>query len=53
MTDEWNTCINLKKIRHLCWDGCMFPNETMLDPQTWNDVVAAMLSVRDTHGWDE
>jgi sugar phosphate isomerase/epimerase len=42
-----------KKIRHLCWDGCMFPNETMTSPQTWNDVLAAMIAVRDAHGWDE
>ena len=26
-----------KKFRHVCWDGCMFPNEVMMDPQTWND----------------
>jgi len=42
-----------KAFRHLCWDGCMFPNETMMRPQTWNDVLAAMLSVRDAHGWSE
>ncbi|MCL2623071.1 MAG: TIM barrel protein [Planctomycetaceae bacterium] len=41
-----------KKIRHLCWDGCMFSNETMFNPQTWNDVLAAMIAVRDAHGWD-
>ena len=42
-----------KKIKHLCWDGCMFPNATMQNPQTWNDVLAAMIAVRDAHGWDE
>jgi hypothetical protein len=41
-----------KKIKHLCWDGCMFSNQTMLNPQTWNDVLSAMISVRDAHGWD-
>jgi len=40
-----------RRIRHLCWDGCMFPNETMRKPQTWNDILAAMLSVREAHGW--
>ncbi len=40
-----------KKLRHLCWDGCMFPNSAMKDPQTWNDVLAAMLAVRDACGW--
>ena len=42
-----------RRIRHLCWDGCMFPNETMTQPQTWNDILAAMLDVRDAYGWSE
>ncbi len=42
-----------RKIRHLCWDGCMFPNDVMMNPQTWNDILAAMLAVRDAHGWQE
>lgn len=37
---------------HICWDGCMFPNSVMLDPQTWNDVLRVMIGVRDAHGWD-
>jgi len=37
-------------IQHICWDGCMFPNAVMMEPQTWNDVLAAMISVRDAHG---
>ena len=36
---------------HICWDGCMFPNAVMTNPQTWNEVLAAMVSVRDAHGW--
>ena len=42
-----------RRIRHLCWDGCMFPNAVMMNPQTWNDILAAMLKVRDSHGWVE
>lgn len=42
-----------KKIRHICWDGCMFSNATMMKPQTWNDILAAMVAVRDKHGWSE
>jgi sugar phosphate isomerase/epimerase len=42
-----------KRCKHLCWDGCMFPNATLLDPQTWNDILSAMVSVRDAHGWAE
>jgi sugar phosphate isomerase/epimerase len=42
-----------KKATHLCWDGCMFSNEVMMKPQTWNDILAAMIAVRDAHGWKE
>jgi sugar phosphate isomerase/epimerase len=42
-----------KKTTHLCWDGCMFSNEVMMNPQTWNDILAAMIAVRDAHGWKE
>lgn len=42
-----------QKFRHICWDGCMFPNETMMKPQTWNDILKAMVAVRDAHGWNE
>ena len=41
----------LKRLRHICWDGCMFPNEVMMKQQTWNDILGAMVKVRDQHGW--
>ncbi len=41
-----------RAFRHICWDGCMFPNAVMLDPQTWKDVLRVMLAVRAAHGWD-
>ena len=41
-----------RAVRHICWDGCMFPNSVMLDPKTWEDVLRAMLAVRDAHGWN-
>jgi hypothetical protein len=31
----------------------MFPNAVMQQQQTWNDVLGAMLKVRDAHGWKE
>lgn len=40
-----------KKFKHICWDGCMFPNEVMMKPQTWNDILTAMIQVRENHGW--
>jgi sugar phosphate isomerase/epimerase len=39
--------------QHICWDGCMFPNATMMKPETWNQILGAMLKVRDAHGWDQ
>jgi hypothetical protein len=45
--DELHVC------QHICWDGCMFPNETMMKGETWNSILAAMLSVQDAHGWKE
>jgi hypothetical protein len=42
-----------KTMRHICWDGCMFPNEVMERQDTWNKVLAAMIKVRDAHGWRE
>jgi len=40
-----------KKIQHICWDGCMFSNETMRKPGTWNTILGTMIAVRDAHGW--
>jgi sugar phosphate isomerase/epimerase len=42
-----------KKCRHICWDGCMFPNEMLMRQQTWNDILASMIQVRENHGWYE
>ena len=41
-----------RAFRHICWDGCMFPNRVMLDPQTWRDALGVMSAVREAHGWD-
>jgi len=38
--------------RHICWDGCMFPNSMMTAPETWVKILATMILVRDAHGWD-
>ena len=31
----------------------MFPNEVMTKQETWNNILAAMIQVRDAHGWIE
>lgn len=41
-----------RAFQHICWDGCMFPNSVMLDPETWRDVLRVMIAVRNAHGWN-
>ena len=42
-----------KAFRHICWDGCMFPNAVMMQQKTWNDILGALVKVRKQHGWYE
>jgi len=42
-----------KAFEHICWDGCMFPNDVMAQSETWNEILTAMVAVRDAHGWEE
>jgi hypothetical protein len=41
-----------RSLRHICWDGCMFPNAMLENQQTWNTILATMIKVRDAHGWN-
>jgi sugar phosphate isomerase/epimerase len=41
-----------RAIPHICWDGCMFSNETMMEPETWRNILATMIAVRNAHGWN-
>ncbi len=34
-------------IKHICWDGCLFPNAMLETQETWNTILAAMIKVRD------
>ena len=34
-------------IKHICWDGCMFPNEMLETASTWNTILDTMIKVRD------
>lgn len=40
-----------RKCKHICWDGCMFPNEMLMQQDTWNNILSAMVQVRENHGW--
>lgn len=41
-----------RAFKHICWDGCMFPNEVMMQPATWRGILSTMIAVRNTNGWD-
>ena len=41
-----------KAFQHICWDGCMFPNEVMMKQRDLERHPAAMIAVRDAHGWN-
>jgi len=32
-------------MKHICWDGCMFSNETLETPSTWQNILNAMIQV--------
>jgi hypothetical protein len=41
-----------RAFQHICWDGCMFPNATMHEPETWNNILRKLIEVRNLHGWN-
>jgi sugar phosphate isomerase/epimerase len=41
-----------RAVQHICWDGCMFPNATMAQQKTWDEILGVMVGVREAHGWD-
>jgi sugar phosphate isomerase/epimerase len=43
---------NTEKFNTICWDGCMFSNDVMRKPSTWNNILAAMVDVRRQYGWN-
>jgi len=32
-------------MKHICWDGCMFSNEVLEKPTTWQHILEAMIKV--------
>jgi sugar phosphate isomerase/epimerase len=50
MRDETGT--PTRAYEHICWDGCMFPNATMMAPKTWKDILGTLIAVRNAHGWN-
>jgi sugar phosphate isomerase/epimerase len=44
----WLKDATSRGIKHICWDGCMFPNAVLEKQATWNTILAAMIKVRDS-----
>jgi hypothetical protein len=44
---HWLEGAEARGIRHLCWDGCMFPNALLEKQETWNTVLRTMVAVAD------
>jgi hypothetical protein len=47
----WLKDADKRGIKHICWDGCMFPNTMLEEQKTWNTILGAMIKVREAHGW--
>jgi sugar phosphate isomerase/epimerase len=41
----WLKDADKRGMKHLCWDGCMFSNETLEKPETWQHILEAMVAV--------
>jgi sugar phosphate isomerase/epimerase len=41
----WLKDADQRGIQHICWDGCMFPNDMLENPSTWNAILRAMVKV--------
>ncbi len=48
----WLEGAQQRGIKHICWDGCMFPNEMLEKQETWNTILDVMIKVRDQCGWN-
>ncbi len=48
----WLKDAQSRGIQHICWDGCMFPNDMLETQETWNTILDVMLKVREEHGWN-
>ncbi|MFN3193514.1 MAG: sugar phosphate isomerase/epimerase family protein [Aureliella sp.] len=45
----WLKDYEQRGIKHICWDGCMFSNEILEKPETWNTILDTMVKVREAH----
>ena len=43
---KWLEGAEGRGMRHICWDGCMFPNALLEKQDTWNTILRTMIDVR-------
>jgi sugar phosphate isomerase/epimerase len=48
----WLKDAGQRGIKHICWDGCMFPNAMLETQSTWNKILEVMIKVREAYGWN-
>jgi hypothetical protein len=48
----WLKDASTRGLKHICWDGCMFPNAMLEEQRTWNTILGTMAKVREAHGWN-
>ncbi|MBJ7285661.1 MAG: sugar phosphate isomerase/epimerase, partial [Akkermansiaceae bacterium] len=41
----WLKDASSRGMKHICWDGCMFSNETLETPSTWHNILETMIQV--------
>jgi hypothetical protein len=41
----WLKDTSSRGMKHICWDGCMFSNEVLEKPSTWQHILEAMVKV--------
>ena len=46
---KWLAGAEKRGMRHICWDGCMFPNALLERQETWNTILAAMVAADAAH----
>ncbi|MCC7084454.1 MAG: sugar phosphate isomerase/epimerase [Pirellulales bacterium] len=47
----WLKDADKRGIKHICWDGCMFPNAMLETQETWDKILEVMIKVREAIGW--
>jgi len=42
---HWLKDFEKRQMKHICWDGCMFSNEVLEKPETYTNILKAMMDI--------